>query len=354
MVKDHTNIVKIWVCLFTCLNIRAIHLEIVDNMSSESFLLYIRRFIGRRGKPSMIISDNTSQIKLGILVMDKVWDNVTKDSDVQSCIVMENIKWKSITEYAPWKGGFYERLVGITKRSLKKAIGRCIVTREQMSTIIVEIEAIVNSRPLMYLDDDINSGEALTPAHFLSVNYKTGVPDVNVEYRPNEGSSKILLESWKRGQIQLNNFWKIWINDYLQSLRETHTVNMKPVKGEITRKPQIGEVVIIKEEGVPRGRWKLATIESMIESGVDGVHRAANLITCSGRGLKRPLRLIYPLEGSNIKEGTDEIDNEINIEKKSNEIDKEFDGTNDIQEENKRNKITAATRARDKIRGIIR
>ena len=189
------NVVKVWVCLFTCLQIRAIHLEVVESMTTESFLLCVRRFIGRRGKPTLVISDNASQFKLGNIVMDKVWNSVTKDNEFQSYIATQGILWKWITEYSPWKGGFYERLVGIVKRSLKKALGKSILVREQMSTLIVEIEAIVNSRPLMYIDDDLNSGESLTPANFLLNGYKTGVPDGSADYEHTETSSKGLLES---------------------------------------------------------------------------------------------------------------------------------------------------------------
>ena len=92
----------------------------------------------------------------------------------------------------------------------------------------------------------------------------------------------------------------MWSNDYLQSLRETHTANMKPVKGQVNRVPRIGEVVILKEELIPRGRWKLARIESLVEGSVDGVHRAAVVMTSSGKRLKRPYRMIYPLEAGDV------------------------------------------------------
>ena len=150
LIKEMSHVVKIWVCLFTCLKVRAIHLEIVDDMSTQGFLLCMRRFIGRRGKPNMIVSDNASQFTLGNAVMDKVWLDVLKDDNLHSYIATEKIIWKWITEYAPWKGGFYERLVGSVKRSLKKSLGKCVVTRDQMLTLVVEIEAIVNSRPLLY------------------------------------------------------------------------------------------------------------------------------------------------------------------------------------------------------------
>ena len=299
LVKEGDVTSKVWGCLFTCLKVRAVHLELVESMSSESFLLALERFVSRRGKPKMIISDNASQVILGQEVMDRIWFSMLKDEIVQSYVAQERIEWKWITEYSPWKGGFYERMVGIAKRACKKALGKCAVSKEQMRTLLIKVEAVMNTRPLVYVGDDINSGEALTPAHFLGTNCKLGLPDAENEgYSPSELSSDHLIESWRRGQTHLNNFWKIWSNEYLQSLREAHTTNLKPIKGQVNRIPSVGEVVILKEELLPRGRWKLGRIEELIHSSVDGVQRAAVVKISSGKKLKRPYRLIYPLERS--------------------------------------------------------
>ena len=74
--------------------------------------------------------------------------------------------------------------MGITKRALKKSLGKCKVTGQQLLSLLVETEAVINSRPLVYLNDDINSAEALPPAHSLSLNYKMGVPNIDNEYYP--------------------------------------------------------------------------------------------------------------------------------------------------------------------------
>ena len=92
----------------------------------------------------------------------------------------------------------------------------------------------------------------------------------------------------------------------MPALRETHTTKMKPIKGQVTRVPKVGEVVILKENLLPRGRWKLGRIESLIESGVDGVHRGAVIVTSLGKKLKRPYRHIYPLEAGSISNGLSE------------------------------------------------
>ena len=335
-VRQGEGFIKHWICLFTCIEIRAIHLELVINMNTDKFLMCLRRFIARRGKPAMIISDNANQFKLGNSVIDKIWGNIISHTDVQSYISNEGIKWKFVIDYAPWKGGFYERLVGITKRSLKKSLGRSKVNEQQLSTVLVETEAVINRRPLVYVENDINS-RALTPADFLTMNYYAGIPDIEIDYSPEETSGEKLLKIWKRGQDLLNYFWKVWSTEYLQSLREKHTLKMKAIKGEVQREPKVGEIVIVKEEGIPRGSWKLAKIQSLIYSEVDDVPRAASLISSSGRNFKRPFRLLYPLENTNYDEAQNR-DIEVPLKEVINE------------KTNKRPTRIAASKARKRIR----
>ena len=87
--------------------------------------------------------------------MDIAWQSVVREDDVQSYVANEGIEWKFITEYAPWQGGLYERLIGLTKRSLRKTMGKRKMNEQQLLTILVEIEAVLNSRPLMYVENDI-------------------------------------------------------------------------------------------------------------------------------------------------------------------------------------------------------
>ena len=165
---------KVWVCLFTCVAVRAIHLEIVD-LSAEEFLLALRRFIARRGKPQQIVLDNAPQFKLTKSSVDAAWENAIRDSDVQSHITEQRIKWLFIVQLSPWMGAFYERLVGISKMALRKAIGKAYLTMLQLQTFWTETE-LINSRPLVYLREDLNDRIAPTPSYFLSLNTKTGTP----------------------------------------------------------------------------------------------------------------------------------------------------------------------------------
>ena len=295
-VKDDLKCNKNWICLFTSLNARAIHLEVIDDMSTENFLLCLRRYFARRGTPSLIISDNAPNFRLGNSVINRIWKHIVRDNDVQSYVANGGIQWKFITDYAPWKGGFYERLVGLTKRSLRKSLGKSKLSNKELITIITEIEAIINSRPLTYVDADINSGYALTPSHFISLNQKTGCPNIDTGDVNLVDSSTKLIEMWKRGQNRLDNFWNVWSTEYLNVLRERKVTKLKPVKGEVRRKPEVCEIVIIKEENQPRGRCKIAKVQRLIISEIDNKHRAAQLLLPSGLMIKRPFKFIYPIE----------------------------------------------------------
>ena len=114
--------------------------------------------------------------------------------------------------HCPWMGGFYERLVGITKKVLKKTLGNQCLTEKQLITTLAEAEAVVNSRPLVYVDEDINSSMVLTPAHFLSLHSQHILPDIVEDSDPDYDAEKKpttaqhLLKAWKRGQNRLNQF----------------------------------------------------------------------------------------------------------------------------------------------------
>lgn len=122
-------------------------------------------------------------------------------------------------------GGFYEPLVGLVKRSVRKIIGRKLLSVEQMTTLLKECEAVIKSRPSVYIGKDIKPSPAISPRHFLCLNPYTGIPDSyfdkdDPEYKPYESNVDKLLKLWEKGQRMLDTFWQIWRNDYLLSLRE--------------------------------------------------------------------------------------------------------------------------------------
>ena len=118
--------------------------KLVRDMSAEQFLLCLRRFIAQRGAPSEITSDNASHFKLAKTTIEKAWNQAHCATEVQTYISSLGIHWKFITELSPWMGGFYERLVGLVKRALRKSLGSLTLHFDQLQTLIYEISAVLN------------------------------------------------------------------------------------------------------------------------------------------------------------------------------------------------------------------
>ena len=111
------------------------------------------------------------------------------------------------------------------KHALCKSLGRNLLKETQLQTLLKEIESVINSRPLVYVGDDIESNITLTPGNFLTMNPNIGVPEFEYDqddpdFNPYESSADRLLLIWKKGQKFLNVFWKIWRDEYLLSLRD--------------------------------------------------------------------------------------------------------------------------------------
>jgi hypothetical protein len=313
---DNGSETKVWICLFTCLCTRAVHLELVDNMTAVEFLFCLRRFIAKRGKPSTIISDNAPQFKSVNSVTGKLWKNVVSDNMVVNYISDERITWSFIIERAPWMGGVYERLVRLVKQSLRKSLQKRRLTRTELATIIDEITAIINSRPLVYVGADFKSGFLLTPAHFLSPNIKTGTPNVSddnlrdPDYVDRLSSKERLWEQWVKHQNLLKQYWKVWYNDYLKNLRERKQYHLQQPHNRSHDTPNIGDIVLVFNDG-PRGSWQLAKIIDLIKS-TDNQIRSAKIRVPSGAIWKRALSQLYPLECGN-SDGTNNFPDNTSI-----------------------------------------
>ena len=165
-VRTHDNSnVKCYVCLFTCASTRAVHLEVVENLTVEAFIRAFRRFCARRGLPAILVSDNAKTFKSASKEIKKL----LRTPRLKEYLTSTGVKWKFIVEVAPFQGGFWERLIRSVKRCLIKIIGRAMVSYSEVSTILVEIESVVNSRPLTYVfDDNEEISYPLTPSHLVN------------------------------------------------------------------------------------------------------------------------------------------------------------------------------------------
>ena len=283
------NTVKVYIALFTCAVSRAIHLEIVENCSEYEFLCAFRRFVARRSYPKLIISDNATTF----IAANKTLQNICMSPEVQRYFEGHNMEWKFITKRAPWTGGFYERLIGLTKGALKKALGNSQVALQGIRTLIVEIEAVLNDRPLTYVSGDLENFIPLTPSHLVMGYRLDSFPDVtcigelsDIDYDGKQCIDKLSLHL----SAKLRAFWKRWRFEYLVALRERHK-NLIRSDQEIVK---LGDVVLIHEDVLPRSRWKLGLIIELYR-GSDGLVRSVKLKTAGGF-TNRPISKLYPLE----------------------------------------------------------
>ena len=189
-VKSETT--KVYILLMTCASTRAIHLELTQELSVPAFLLAFRRFVSRRGLPATLISDNAKTFK----AVSNELKRIVRSEEVLRYFATNRVTWKFIVDRAPWWGGFWERMVKTVKQSLKKAIGRATLSYDELSTILIEIESIINARPLTYVYDDIESvSYPLTPSRkgtIFSLS-KSGVDRAPVPSAPRKESTRNLL-----------------------------------------------------------------------------------------------------------------------------------------------------------------
>lgn len=153
--------------IITCMTTRLLHLDVVSNLSTIAFLLMLRRFFARRGVPQSITSDNAPTFELGETILNESVRAVQSDSSVLRAFSNREIEWRHITPFTPWQSGFYERLIKSVKQSLFKTLGRSTLSLEELTTFLMEIEALLNTRPLTYVTGEPHKDLVLRPLDFL-------------------------------------------------------------------------------------------------------------------------------------------------------------------------------------------
>ena len=242
---------KAWICLFTCCVTGAIHLDLVSDMSTVTFIRALKRFSARRGLPRRILSDNAKTFKAAAKHLKAVFDC----QEVKLYLSDVGVEWMFNLEKAPWWGGVFERLVKSTKRCLRKTIGQARFSFDELLTVIVEIEGIINSRPISYLNsDDIE--EPLTPSHLLVGRRILNLPDNLAHYEEGDEEFEVTDEVLQRRarylSSVLNHFWSRWSKEYLLKLRDAH--RQKHSTGTSTTM-QVGDIVLVHDQDHPRGLW---------------------------------------------------------------------------------------------------
>nr|CAD2208431.1 unnamed protein product [Meloidogyne enterolobii] len=270
-IKEEGKIGKAYGALFTCLVVRAIHLEFVEDLSAVSFLQAYRRFISRRGIPKIILSDNATNFQMGAKIVKKLNDKTWFSQEVQEFTKYQGTLWRFNTPRNPQEGGAWERLIGITKKALKRCVGKSLLNRTELTTLFCELESVVNSRPLTF-QSDREPIQSIRPIDFLIPYPQTEVnfPDLEEEsdYEEEVAGRTQITQQIRKTNKRLNKFWEVWRNDYLLSLRE-RTLGGTKVKNRM--EPVVGDIVLV-EEALPRSLWKLDSSSENEDEIVEGVN----------------------------------------------------------------------------------
>ena len=273
---------KAW---FVCMTIKAIHLEVVSDLTSDGFLAALRRFAARRGLPEHIYSDNgTNFVGASNQLKDlyAVFNSDEHKKLIQQYASDRRITWHFIPPAAPHFGGLWESNVKSFKHHVKRVIGDSLFTFEELNTFVVEVEGILNSRPITSISSDPNDLLVLSPAHYLIGKPLTTLPENDFT-----SISDNRLSTWQHIAKVRQDFWKRWSLEYLNELQ---------VRRKWTKEGQrfeVGAVVLIKDKTALCAQWNLGRI-TRLHPGDDGISRAATVKTVSGE-IKRSTALLYIL-----------------------------------------------------------
>lgn len=275
--------------LLTCLTLRAIHIEIVHSLSTDSCILGFKRFVSRRGMPKEVYSDNgtnfrgaSKELKQAIRDLNK--RAVAKEFELE-------LKWYFIPPAAPHMGGCWERMV----RSVKQTLAEISPTRnpcdELLLSMMAEVESIVNSRPLTYVPIDCESSEALTPNHLL-----IGYPNEERLTAEPIDDGVAMRRNWVAAEKYAQTFWQRWLREYLPDLtRRTKWFTSQ-------RQLQEGDIVIVVDYNNPRKTWPKGKVLKVI-AGKDDTVRSAVVQTSGGIYTRPAVKLavldVRKFEGGN-------------------------------------------------------
>ena len=277
--------VKRYGVLFTCLTTRAVHIELAHSLSTDSFVNALRRFISRRGQVREMRSDNgTNFVGAERELRDEI--NKWNQQQIHDELLQHHIKWKFNPPGASHHDGVWERQIRSIRQILRSLLLSQAVDEEGLATLLCEVEAILNNRPLTPPSDDPLDLDPLTPNHLLLLRSSPRLPPGAFS-----SSDNYTRRRWRQVQHLATEFWRRWRREYLHTLQ----VRQRWTKQE--RNLEVGDVVIIVDKNAPRSTWNIGRVKRVLPDA-DGVIRVVDVQTKS-TVLNRPVtKLVLLAEGT--------------------------------------------------------
>ena len=292
-IKIRRSFVKRYGCVFTCLYSRAVHIEVCTDLSSDSFILALRRFISIRGPVSCIRCDQgtnfvgaSNELKSSLEKMD--------EGPIKSFLLSQNCQIKFIFNppNASHFGGVFERQIGSIRKVLSGLLLEhgSALTEECLITLLCEVAAILNCRPLSHINLSDSTVEPLTPNHLLTQKSQVVVSPPGTFVR----EDLYLHKRWKRVQYIANIFWTRWKHEYL------NTLNKRQKWTSERRNICVNDIVLLCDENAARSEWKIARVVEVFVSR-DNLVRSVRLqmgtsnLDSKGKRMSEPCFLTRPV-----------------------------------------------------------
>lgn len=269
--------IKTYIAVFVCFSSKAVHLEALTDLQTDTFLSTFNRFVGRRGLPKKVWCDNATNF----IGTARLWSEKEKGV-IQQTTAEQGIEFRFIPPRAPHFGGLWEAAVKSAKTLMLRTIGQARLTYEELTTVLVDVEAVLNSRPIVALTEDANDEEALTPGHLLIGSSLKAMPEI--DERCSKGLS---LKRFRQLSLLKGHFWDVWQRDYVRELQQR--TKWTTAKNNLKK----GDVVIVLEDNLPPQKWLLGRIIEVEVSSDDKI-RVVTVKTKTGT-YRRPIHKLAPL-----------------------------------------------------------
>lgn len=271
---------KVWLILYTCAVYRAVHITVINSLTTAAFLRSLHQFVERYRRPITIYSDNGTNFRgAHNLFRALYWKSIQEEEEVS------HIEWKFNQPTASWWGGWWDRLIRTIKDLIRKEIGNAVLNQEQLAVVVNRVEEVMNDQPLTYVSENLEDLEPLAPAMFLNPLGITKFPEAE-RIDGEELRSRFKYVTMVKRDLKIR-----FKKDYIALL-----VSRNSKKG--TRPLKVGELVVVAYDNKKRSQWPLGRILELMP-GADGVALVAKVKTRAVL-LIRPVQRLHALEADNL------------------------------------------------------